>query len=57
MVCFPGVPVQKVQSLRAAGYFKGALGDQKTGVLPVQVVDGVPQVTLRLELTDYLYID
>lgn len=54
---FPGVPVTKVQSLRAAGYFKGAFGDQQKGVLPVKVVDGVPQVELRLELTDYLYID
>jgi hypothetical protein len=54
---FPHVPVKAVQSLRAAGYFKGALDEQPKGRLPVQVVDGVPQVQLRLEVTDYLYVD
>jgi len=54
---FPGLPVQRVQSLRAAGYFKGNLHDQQAGKLPVQVVDGVPQVELRLELTDYLLVE
>ena len=57
IVRFPGVPVKSVQSLRAAGYFKGSLVAQKTGLLPVQVVDGVPQVELRLEVTDYLLVD
>jgi len=54
---FPGVRVQQVRSLRAAGDFTGHFGDQQKGQLPIQVVDGVPQVELRLELTDYLYLD
>lgn len=57
IVRFPGVPVKTVQSLRAAGYFKGHLHEQPTDKLPVQVVDGVPQVELRLEVTDYLLVD
>lgn len=57
VVRFPGMPVKTVQSLRAAGYFTGSLHDQPLGQLPVQVVDGVPQVELRLELTDYLLVN
>jgi len=57
IVRFPGMPVKSVQSLRAAGYFKGSLDDQANGKLDVQVVDGVPQVEMRLEVTDYLLID
>jgi hypothetical protein len=57
IVRFPGVPVKTVQSLRAAGYFKGHLHEQDKGKLPVQVVDGVPQVEMRLEVTDYLLVD
>ncbi|MHB9106307.1 MAG: beta-galactosidase trimerization domain-containing protein [Armatimonadota bacterium] len=57
IVRFPGVPVKVVQSLRVAGYFKGHLHEQAAGKLPVQVVDGVPQVELRLEVTDYLLVD
>jgi len=57
IVRFPGVPVKTVQSLRAAGYFKGNLSDQAAGKLPVQVVGGVPQVEMRLEVTDYLLVD
>jgi hypothetical protein len=57
VVRFPGVPVKTVQSLRAAGYFKGHLHEQEKGKLPVQVVDGVPQVEMRLEVTDYLLVD
>jgi len=57
IIRFPGVPVKTVQSLRAAGFFKGYLRDQPAGHLPVQIVDGVPQVELRLEVTDYLLID
>lgn len=49
--------MKTVQSLRAAGYFKGHLHEQPTDKLPVQVVDGVPQVELRLEVTDYLLVD
>jgi len=57
IVRFPGVPVKTVQSLRAAGYFKGSLDAQDSGKLPVQVVDGVPQVELRLEVTDDLLVN
>jgi len=57
IVRFPGVPVKTVQSLRSAGYFKGNLHDQATGKFPVEVVNGVPQVVLRLEVTDYLFVD
>ena len=56
-VRFPGGQVQSVQSLRAAGYFKGHLHEQPRGYLPVQVVDGVPQVELTLAVTDYLLLD
>jgi len=57
IISFPGVPVKAVQSLRAAGHFKGYLGEQAAGKLPVQIVDGVPQVEIRLEVTDYLLVD
>jgi hypothetical protein len=33
------------------------LHEQEKGKLPVQVVDGVPQVEMRLEVTDYLLVD
>ena len=49
--------VKSVQSLRAAGYFKGFLHEQPGGKLPVRVVRGVPQVELTLEVTDYLLVD
>jgi hypothetical protein len=57
VVRFPGVPVRRVQSLRSAGHFKGHLHEQSTGTLPVRVVDGVPQVELRLAVTDFLLLD
>jgi len=57
IVRFPGVPVKSVQSLRAAGYFTGSLDEQAKGMLPITVVDGVPQVEMRLEVTDYLIVN
>ena len=51
-----GDPVTKVRSLRGAGYFKGLLDDQQRGTLEVTMVDGKPQVQMRLELTDYLLV-
>jgi hypothetical protein len=55
---FPGrEQVKTVRSLRAAGHFKGHLHEQSRGGLPVHVVDGVPQVELRLEVTDFLFVD
>ena len=46
-----------VGALRAAGYFKGCLHEQDRGRLEVDVVDATPQVTLRLEVTDFLLVD
>ncbi|NQU11002.1 beta-galactosidase trimerization domain-containing protein [bacterium] len=57
VVRFPGQAVKTVRSLRAAGYFQGHLHEQQRGALPVQVVDGVPQVELTLAVTDYLLVD
>ncbi len=58
IVRFPGLThVQSVQSLRAAGHFRGHLHEQSRGRLPVQVVNGVRQVELRLEVTDFLLVD
>ncbi len=55
---FPGKPqVKSVRSLRAAGYFKGHLHEQKRGALDVKVVDGIPQVTTRLEVVDFLLLE
>ncbi|MFO7975303.1 MAG: beta-galactosidase trimerization domain-containing protein [Candidatus Hydrogenedentota bacterium] len=57
-VSFPGLPeVNRVQSLRGAGYFKGALGEQQGGVLEPTSTNGSPTVTLSLSLTDFLFID
>jgi len=58
VVSFPGKRgVRQVRSFAAAGYFKGHLHEQQGGLLPVEVVDGVPQVKLRLEVLDYLLVD
>ncbi|MFV2067268.1 MAG: hypothetical protein ACC645_09840, partial [Pirellulales bacterium] len=58
IVRFPGKPnVKSVRGLRAAGYFKGHLHEQQRGDLPVKIVDGVPQVELRMEVTDFLLVD
>ena len=58
VVSFPGKPdVRSVQSLRAASYFQGHLHEQQRGHLPVELVDGVPQVKLRLEVVDFLLVD
>jgi len=55
---FIGKPqVKSVRSLRATGYFKGHLHEQERGALAVKVVDGIPQVTTRLEVTDFLLVD
>ena len=53
----PALKVEKVRSLRTAGFFKGAFDEQPRGGLEVRVVDGKQQVQLRLELTDYLLIN
>jgi hypothetical protein len=53
----PALKVEKVRSLRAAGVFKGALEEQNRGGLEVKTVDGATQVQLRLELSDYLFIN
>jgi len=57
VVRFPGQTVKVVRSLRTAGYFQGHLHQQQRGALPVQVIDGVPQVELTLAVTDYLLVD
>ena len=49
--------VKTVQSLRAAGHFKGHLHEQSRGRIPVKVVDGVPQVELTLEVDDIILVD
>ncbi len=57
-VTFPGLrTVTSVKSLRAAGLFTGYLEDAPGGQLPVSVVDGMPRVTLRLAVSDYLLLD
>ena len=53
----PALKVEKVRSLRTAGFFKGAFDEQPRGGLEVRVVNGKQQVQLRLELTDYLLIN
>jgi hypothetical protein len=57
VVRFPGQTVKVVRSLRTAGYFQGHLHEQQRGALPVQVIDGIPQVELTLAVTDYLLVD
>lgn len=58
IVRFPGKrEIQRVQSLRAAGYFQGPLHQQETGQLDLAVVDGVPQVKTRLAVLDFLLVD
>ena len=53
----PALKVEKVRSLRTAGFFKGAFDEQTRGGLELNAVDGKQQVQLRLELTDYLLIN
>jgi hypothetical protein len=53
----PALKVEKVHSLRTAGFFKGAFDEQPRGGLEVKAIDGKQQVQLRLELTDYLLIN
>ena len=53
----PALKVEKVRSLRTAGFFKGAFDEQTRGGLEVNAIDGKQQVQLRLELTDYLLIN
>lgn len=58
IVRFPGIPeVNRVRSLRGAGYFQGHLHEQDMGDLEISVVNGVPEVTLPLGIIDYLIID
>jgi len=58
IVEFPGKPdIRLVRSLRAAGYFKGQLHEQERGVLEVEVINGVPQVNMCLEVVDVLLVD
>jgi hypothetical protein len=58
VVSFPGKPdVRSVRSYGAAGYFRGHLHEQQRGELPVELVNGVPQVKLRLEVVDFLLVD
>lgn len=55
---FPGArEVRSVRSLRQAGVFHGRLEDQSSPGLNVEIKDGVPQVRLRLDITDYLLVD
>ena len=53
----PALKVEKVRSLRAAGFFRGLLDEQARGALAVKSVNGMPQVQLRLEVSDYLLIN
>jgi len=58
VVSFPGKGrVRSVRSLQAAGHFKGHLHEQRRGALEVNVVDGTPRVTTRLEVIDFLLVD
>lgn len=58
VVRFPGRPgVRRVRSLRAAGYFQGPLHEQDRGALEIENVDGVPQVSLSVAVSDYLLVD
>ncbi len=58
VVRFPGKrDIDRVRSLRAAGYFEGHLHEQKKGELEVRDANGVAQVTLDLGICDYLILD
>lgn len=58
VVRFPGKhSIHRVRSLRAAGFFKGSLDKQDRGDLMLETVNGIPQVNLRLAVTDYLLVD
>ncbi|HPA05133.1 MAG TPA: beta-galactosidase trimerization domain-containing protein [Candidatus Hydrogenedentes bacterium] len=57
-VSFPGLPgVARVRSLRSAGHFTGAFGEQETGTLELSTTEGRPSVSLPLALVDYLFVD
>jgi hypothetical protein len=57
-VSFPGLrDVSRVQSLRSAGYFTGALSEQDAGVLALTKTRGGPSVSLSLARVDFLYIN
>ncbi|MBU4270327.1 MAG: hypothetical protein KKA28_00435 [Planctomycetes bacterium] len=53
----PTLKVEKVRSLRGAGFFKGHLHEQDRGELEVKTIDGKQQVQFRLEVSDYLLIN
>jgi hypothetical protein len=58
VVRFPGKKqLQRIQSLRKAGYFKGHLHEQKKGTLKIQYLNSVPEVKLDLGIYDYLLVD
>lgn len=57
-VRFPGKgDIDRVRSLRAAGYFEGHLHEQKKGELEVRGANGAAQVTLDLGICDYLVVN
>ncbi|HOF40329.1 MAG TPA: beta-galactosidase trimerization domain-containing protein [Candidatus Hydrogenedentes bacterium] len=57
-VSFPGLrDVKRVQSLRSAGHFMGALSKQDAGVLALTKTQNGPSVSLSLALVDFLYIN
>ncbi len=58
IVRFPGARgIARVRSLRTAGFFRGHLDEADRGALSVERIEGIPQVQLRLEVTDILFVD
>jgi len=58
VVRFPGRrDINRVRSLRAAGYFEGHLHEKEKGQLEVTDANGAAQVTLDLGICDYLLVD
>ena len=49
--------IQRVRSLRAAGYFKGRLDEQDRGELELKTINGQDETHLPLAVTDYLLIN
>ncbi|MCK4294207.1 MAG: beta-galactosidase trimerization domain-containing protein [Planctomycetes bacterium] len=58
VIRFPGRPeIERVRSLRAAGYFEGHLHEQEQGALDLRQRNGAAEVKLDLAISDYLLLD
>jgi hypothetical protein len=58
VLAFPdGKSIRSVRSLKQAGYFKGYLGEQTSGVLPLVQSKSGSQVSLSLGIYDFLLLD